>query len=770
MLYKSCYSILLLSFLFNHAVLGQERPSIQWSEKYGTSKSDIFHAVLQNQEGAIIAVGEMSVKNKDTDIVFAKIQPSNGLILEPLQYLGRTKKDAAYQIIETREGGYAIAGYSQTPKGMNQAVLIRLDVAGKQIGWTNFGQTGSSVFYDIVQNNQGDFFVVGKVGDKACLVKYNAQGKEALSILFDLPKNAVALTLKLTASENLVVAIHYQKSRNHFTQVAQFDSEGQPVWKQDFPNLKITDLIIEANGHITATGTHYMPKKTKKEDLFLLKLNAKGEPLGDLQIVKQDKGKDGAAAIVHSRTGYYYTAGYNSSFDSNINFPKLWVHKMDEQGKSVLPNYLIEGSKLSDSATDIIELKDGSLLIAGQSESTAADGKKGAWLLKLLPEGYVPPIVSINEPKTPIVITWVNDAGLQKKVKTYLAYQPLEMKIRAIAKAAALRGVDFAFSVNKSAAQPLITTKEKSNRVPIGKKARDMDELNFESIYPNLKEGINTISITANDNEVGSFSIDYRPSMPNLHLISIGIPDPDLEYTTKDADDFANLFQDNAAATSFFNRIKIDRLLTDNTTKQGDIQLKIENLRKKEVKETDYILLFISSHGFLYNNDFYIPASDYEEGRINALNFTRDILHPLATLECKKIIFIDACHSGKGAKSDDRINSPAEALERVIKSANDFYIITSSSAKQKSYENKAWENGAFTQALTEAFTNQAVEVAEGISFQADDNKDDYLTLAEVYVFLRQRVPFLTASKRSPQYPNSNKMQTELGLPIFKTKR
>jgi len=775
-------AILFLTILSNISIFAQATDTIPWSKKYGTVKTDAFHSIIENNLGEVVAVGTVTSSKKDKNILFARINPTNGLLLENSKELGGPTDDYAYRVIQTIGNNYIIIGGVETSSGnMQNAFIMQVDGMGKEIWKEIYKPTTSAVFYDVLQNSKGDLYVTGQVGKKACLLKYTAVGNLVGEQIFDTFEEAEGLAIKLTVEEDIIIAMYQKKGKHHTTRLQKIRNDSFSLWQYDFPDIKVTDLLIETD-KIAATGTLYSTKKQKKKDLFLLTLTLEGQQTNRYDYVK-DRGEDGGKALVKSKEGYYYTAGYNTSFKTNINLPKLWVSKIDKAGKEVYPDYYLAGGKSSDKGNDIIKLRDGRLIIAGQSasssishtiagvsQSTTPSLKEGAWLMSLLPEGYIQspvinPTVSPPIPKPSIRITWLNKLKETEK-EVYKAYQPVNMELRAIIENYS-EEIKFTIALNDSEHVALTSSKEKSDPTKIRRKKSINHEIDFDPIQLSLKEGLNTISIKGDGVVLKEkFSIEYIPSMPNLHLVSIGIPYDELDYTSKDAKEFANLFASSKNIDSLFEKIKIDTLINAATTKEGVIKKKMLELKGKEVKYNDYILIFISAHGLIYENEFFIPASNYEAEDIGAINFNRDIIKRLKDLDCKKLIFIDACNSGKGVKGPV-ISNNAEAIIKITEAANGFYIMTSSSAKQKSYENVAWENGAFTEALIEAFTNKKVDIGNGILEQANKN-DAYLTLAELFEFTKQRVAFLVQGKKTKQTPTINKELSELHVPIFQS--
>ena len=91
-------------------------------------------------------------------------------------------------------------------------------------------------------------------------------------------------------------------------------------------------------------------------------------------------------------------------------------------------------------------------------------------------------------------------------------------------------------------------------------------------------------------------------------------------------------------------------------------------------------------------------------------------------------------------------------LERNRRDAeNGVVVFTSSTGKQYSLEDKAWNNGAFTKALV-----------EGIDGKADLLKSGKITVDSLSFYVSERVKVLTNGK---QTPTGSKPNTIVDFPI-----
>lgn len=298
-----------------------------------------------------------------------------------------------------------------------------------------------------------------------------------------------------------------------------------------------------------------------------------------------------------------------------------------------------------------------------------------------------------------------------------------------------------------------------------------------------LQEGKNKIAIevtlpNGKKERTQEFFVMYEPRRPNLHILSIGAEHQDLAYTGKDAQDFANAFSNQKGL--FFENIFIKTLTGSDKTVGTEITGTIEELDYRfrnatasdRIQENDVLMLFVSSHGKNSSDGFKLLASDYDvrRERSTTVDFQEDVVEILNQINCKKVVLLDACHSGAAdskAVSDSEMSS---ALATLVAAHPGMATMTSCGRNQLSYEDQEWQNGAFTEAILEAFSGKPVTDQFGVTFSADANGNKIITLNELYNYLLRRVPgMVRGTKVDPpteQIPFMPKNNLDLDIPIF----
>lgn len=228
--------------------------------------------------------------------------------------------------------------------------------------------------------------------------------------------------------------------------------------------------------------------------------------------------------------------------------------------------------------------------------------------------------------------------------------------------------------------------------------------------------------------------VQYKSNRLNLYVLSIGVPRPDLAYSVKDAKDFAAAFeQQTSIKNGIFEEIRIDTLTSaDQTTKEA-ILTALKRLRHHPIQPQDVVVVFISSHGTDKGNTVRFHCSDYKTTKLfeTTLEYEQDFLANLERVGGKKLLFLDACHSGH------------------LVAKKDFITMASCGADELSYEDETWQNGVFTEALLRVFRS-----TETSSFPAADaNQNQIISVEEIYEYVKKVVPDLLKSvQKGPQNP------------------
>lgn len=302
----------------------------------------------------------------------------------------------------------------------------------------------------------------------------------------------------------------------------------------------------------------------------------------------------------------------------------------------------------------------------------------------------------------------------------------------------------------------------------------------FFSDYVKLDEAISknmvhlNVQLAEGKAKTETLRVVYSPLRPNLHIISIG-PKLNLNYTENDAKDFADLFKNQGGSKGnyLFSSVEVNNLLIGKDAKATAIANAIRslelNINHGNIAKDDAIILFISSHGSINETgELIIQGQDFNP---NNPEFTsikyKQIIEWLNKIPCKKIVFLDACHSGQGGKTD--INAINTQIHKWNK-ASGVSVLSSSKGSQISYEDPAWQNGAFTEAIVQGLKYGKADGHQRKLAKRKDKyilKDGIITLNELYNWIADYVPEIVADRKNGAKQNPMFVSNQLGdLAIF----
>jgi WD40 repeat protein len=177
-----------------------------------------------------------------------------------------------------------------------------------------------------------------------------------------------------------------------------------------------------------------------------------------------------------------------------------------------------------------------------------------------------------------------------------------------------------------------------------------------------LRRGVNEVTVTSfnaeggrgEDDAVFEFS-DKTRAKPTLYALCVGISDysrqrvRNLPFAKHDAIALADVFKQHKAS-GLFGDSKVELIRDDEATTSAILS----RLRKLAAKAgpDDLFVLFLSGHGDAKNTGgVYVPGSFYyvsaDADVQSGKGLQADLIHnELRALRCRKLILLDACHSG----------------------------------------------------------------------------------------------------------------------------
>ncbi len=329
-----------------------------WQKTYGGAVFESASAIQPLPDGGYIMVGSTaSFGAGETDAWVLKLN-SDGIVVWQKTY-GGTVIDSASAIQPTSDGGYILAGSTQSFGGGNSyAWVLKLDGDGTVEWQKAYGGTNFDSAYDIHPTLDGGYIVLGNiaVGGESIhvrVLKLNSDGTVAWQKTYGGADYETSSAIWPTSdggyiiaadSASVVTGIPYHF---HHVWILKLESDGTVAWQKTYGS---TDIHIPSAIQPTPDGGYIVAAFTVSfgagsMDFWVLKLNSDGTVAWQKAYGGTDW--EQAMAIKLTSDGGYIIAGQTISFGAGSG--DVWVLKLN--GNGTIPFNSASGAETTD--TDV---------------------------------------------------------------------------------------------------------------------------------------------------------------------------------------------------------------------------------------------------------------------------------------------------------------------------------------------------------------------------------------------------------------------------------
>ncbi len=429
--YITTLTFTLLLSTFNLVVVAQ--PTIQWEKSLGGSSSDGASSIAQTTDGGYIVAGASLSNDGDVTLNYGGIDcwvvklDANGTIQWEKNY-GGSGNERVESIIQTIDGGYIFAGFSGSTdgdvtgnNGSTDYWIVKLDTIGT-IQWEkNLGGSGSeganSIYEttdggyiiagesdsndgDVSNNNGNDDYWVVKIDNLGNLLWEKSYGGSSGEVAYAvLPTNDLGYLVIGESISNDGNVSNNNGGRDYW--VVKLDSIGNLVWQKNYGGSSFdrgkSVVQTQDGGYVIAgrsgsndgdvTG-HY--GGIAVPDYWVIKIDS----IGNLIWEKNLGGtfSDIPEEMVATTDGGFVLIGSSGSFDTDVsaNYGNwdYWAVKIDSLGNIEWEKNL--GGSFADFGYAVAQTTDNGFVVAGQAGSADFDvssnnGTTDFWVVKLSP-------------------------------------------------------------------------------------------------------------------------------------------------------------------------------------------------------------------------------------------------------------------------------------------------------------------------------------------------------------------------------------------------
>lgn len=346
----------------------------QWARVYGGDGDDWANAIQQTGDGGYIVAGYTnSFGSELSDIWVAKLSFTGDI--EWQNTFGGPQDEEAYSVDKTSDGGYIVAGYTDSfGLGKQDYWVLKLSSEGAVEWQQTFGGRGDDWANSVHQTSDGGFIVGGSSDSFGTgevdfwVLKLSSEGAVEWQYFYALGVNSYLESIQETSDGGYIAAGHIFPSINnsHDLLILKLYSNGLIEWQRYYGGSQddwANSIQQTDDGEYLVAG-HTRSFGAGGWDFWVLRLTSIGNV--DWERTYGRSGDEKAYSALQTSDGGFVVAGHTDSFGAGLS--DFWLIKLSSSGN-------IEWQKTygdigEEAAHSIIQQTDGTgFVVAGYSDS-----------------------------------------------------------------------------------------------------------------------------------------------------------------------------------------------------------------------------------------------------------------------------------------------------------------------------------------------------------------------------------------------------------------
>jgi hypothetical protein len=293
----------------------------QWNRTYGGIGVDVGHSVVQTSDGGYAIAGETYYGYPDS-VDFWLVKTDSAGNEQWNQTYGGTTDDYGWCVVQTSDGGYAIAGFTQSyGAGGNDFWLVKTDAAGNSQWNQTYGGTNTDQGYSVVETVDGGYAIAGLTDSFGAgsldfwLVKTDSAGVAQWNQTYGGTTGDFGTSVVQTSDGGYAIAgrTNSYGVGNDFWLV-KTDAAGNSQWNQTYggTNYEEVHSVVQTSDGGYAIAGHTTSYGAGDYDVWLVKTDASGT----VQWTQAygGTGTDYWGIVVETSDGGYAIAGITWSY------------------------------------------------------------------------------------------------------------------------------------------------------------------------------------------------------------------------------------------------------------------------------------------------------------------------------------------------------------------------------------------------------------------------------------------------------------------------
>ena len=395
-------------------VAAQSSATEEFNVTFGGADNDNATSVIETSDGGFALAGDtVSFGSGDNDAWLIKTD-ENGTE-QFSKTFGGPGDNKVRSVVQTSDGGYALAGDTRSSSpgpipDLPDAWLIKTDSDGNEQFTKTYGGVAPDGAVSVVQTSDGGFAIAGTTasfgsgGSDPWLIKTDASGNEQFNETFGGSGIDTGQDVVQTSDGGFALSGTFESSSgSRDPLLVKTDSSGNEQFSKTFGRSEDTiafSLDQTSDGGFALSTGPPVPVPPGGGEAGLIKTDSSGNE----QFSKTFGGADTerAGSVIQTSDGGFALGASTQSFGSG-DFD-AWFIRTDGNG-DIEVNETFGGPE-ADRAASVVETSDGGFALSGLTESFGAGGKD-AWLVKVSGEGGPVPTppnfeVTIDSTNSPV--------------------------------------------------------------------------------------------------------------------------------------------------------------------------------------------------------------------------------------------------------------------------------------------------------------------------------------------------------------------------------
>ena len=382
---KSLFLFIILIFCSSFL---HDKNTISFYKKIGGKHYDAAADMICSSKGEIFIVGRTDSYSQDMNVNIIKLDVQGNIIWD--RTYGGNETEEATEMIETKDGGFLVVGYSDSyAENPNESDiwLLKINVNGER-EWEKALITPEVIDegHGVIETVEGDFLIIGNStslidgNTDAVIVKVNNKGEEIWRKKYGDEKSQQANHITKNPNGYAIIGSAEIAKKRWDIWLFAIDNQGEMLWQQNYggsDNEMGNTMIRNADGGYILAGFTYTFAEGSL-DAWIVKVDDKGNKLWNKSF--GGLSTDEAFDVLQTEDNHILVAGYTDVYIPDKNFNNtskdgndIFLALLDQSGNEVWKENF--GGKGTQRAYAVVERADGYLMagFTDEDEERAVD-------------------------------------------------------------------------------------------------------------------------------------------------------------------------------------------------------------------------------------------------------------------------------------------------------------------------------------------------------------------------------------------------------------